>query len=86
MKNLNKIVVAAGCFWGLEDLIRTQPGVVDTETGYTGGVNDNPSYEDHPGHAEAVEITFDPEVTSYKKLLDFFLPDTQPYHFKSARK
>ena len=67
-----KIVLAGGCFWGLEDLIRTQPGVVNTEVGYTGGTNENPTYENHPGHAEAVEIEYDPEKTSYRKLLDFF--------------
>lgn len=55
-----KIVFAGGCFWGLEDLIRTQPGVVTTEVGYTGGENENPTYENHPGHAEAVEIEYDP--------------------------
>jgi peptide methionine sulfoxide reductase MsrA len=62
-----KVVLAGGCFWGLEDLIRTQPGVVETEVGYTGGKNENPTYESHEGHAEAVEITYDGEVTTYKK-------------------
>ena len=73
-----KIVLAGGCFWGLEDLIRKQPGVVDTIVGYTGGTNDNPTYENHTGHAEAVEITYDPAVTSYKKLLDFFFQIHNP--------
>ncbi len=73
-----KAVLAGGCFWGLEDLIREQPGVVDTEVGYTGGQNENPTYRDHPGHAEAVEITYDPEKTSYKKLLDFFFQIHNP--------
>lgn len=73
-----KIVVAGGCFWGLEDLIRTQPGVLDTEAGYTGGTNENPTYENHPGHAEAVEITYDPAITSYKQLLDFFFQIHNP--------
>lgn len=73
-----KIVLAGGCFWGLEDLIRTQPGVVNTEVGYTGGKNENPTYENHPGHAEAVEIEYDPEKTSYKKLLDFFFQIHNP--------
>lgn len=63
---------AGGCFWGLEDLIRSQPGVIETEVGYTGGTNDHPTYENHPGHAEAVRISYDPKKTSYKKLLDFF--------------
>lgn len=67
-----KIVLAGGCFWGLEDLIRSQPGVISTEVGYTGGKIANPTYENHDGHAEAVEIEYDATVTSYKKLLDFF--------------
>ena len=73
-----KIVLAGGCFWGLEDLIRTQPGVIATEVGYTGGKNDNPTYENHEGHAEAVEIEYDPTKTSYKKLLDFFFQIHNP--------
>jgi peptide-methionine (S)-S-oxide reductase len=76
--NYKKIILAGGCFWGLEDLLRSQPGVIDTEVGYTGGQNENPTYEQHPGHAEAVEITYDPEVTSYKKLLDFFFQIHNP--------
>ena len=73
-----KIVLAGGCFWGLEDLLRTQPGVIDTEAGYIGGRNENPTYESHPGHAEAVEITYDPSVTDYKHLLDFFFQIHNP--------
>lgn len=73
-----KAVFAGGCFWGLEDLLRTLPGVIDTEAGYTGGKNDNPTYEFHPGHAEAVEITYDPETISYKQLLDFFFQIHNP--------
>jgi peptide-methionine (S)-S-oxide reductase len=73
-----KIVLAGGCFWGLEDLIRTQPGVINTEVGYTGGVVENPTYERHDGHAEAVEIEYDENVTSYKKLLDFFFQIHNP--------
>ena len=69
---------AGGCFWGLEDLIHTQTGVTDTEVGYTGGSNENPTYENHPGHAEAVQITYDSELTSYKKLLDFFFQIHNP--------
>lgn len=75
---IKKIVLAGGCFWGLEDLIRTQPGVLNTEVGYTGGSVDNPTYENHTGHAEAVEIEYDTEVTSYKKLLDFFFQIHNP--------
>ena len=73
-----KIVLAGGCFWGLEDLLRTQLGVIDTEAGYAGGRNENPTYESHPGHAEAVEITYDPNVTDYKHLLDFFFQIHNP--------
>jgi len=71
-------VFAGGCFWGMEDLFRKQPGVVDTETGYTGGTNDNPTYRSHPGHAEALKITYDPSQTSYKNLLDFFFQIHDP--------
>ena len=73
-----KIVLAGGCFWGLEELIRRQPGVIATQVGYTGGENANPTYENHPGHAEAVEIVYDPKKTSYAKLLDFFFQIHDP--------
>jgi peptide-methionine (S)-S-oxide reductase len=70
---MNKtIYLAGGCFWGLEELFREQPGVVDTEVGYTGGQNENPDYHNHPGHAEALAITFDTEQTTYMNILDFF--------------
>jgi len=75
---LKKAVVAGGCFWGLEELIRSQPGVIDTEAGYTGGTNQNPDYQHHPGHAEAVEIEYDDEVTSYEQLLNFFFQIHNP--------
>ncbi len=73
-----KAVLAGGCFWGMEDLLRAQLGVVETEVGYTGGKNDNPTYEFHPAHAEAVEITYDPSITTYKKILDFFFQIHNP--------
>ena len=73
-----KAIFAGGCFWGLEDLIRKQPGVINTEVGYTGGVVDNPTYENHEGHAEAVQIEYDDNVTSYRKLLDFFFQIHNP--------
>lgn len=77
-----KAYFAGGCFWGLQDLIRSQPGVVKTRVGYTGGKETNsmriPTYEDHEGHAEAVEIEYDSEKTSYKKLLDFFFQIHNP--------
>lgn len=75
---IKKAVFAGGCFWGLEDLIRSQPGVVGTTVGYTGGKNENPTYHNHEGHAEAVEIEYDTEQTSYKKLLDFFFQIHNP--------
>lgn len=75
---IKQAVVAGGCFWGLEDLIRTLPGVVSTEVGYTGGKNDNPTYENHPGHAEAVEIEYDDEVVDYQHILDFFFQIHNP--------
>ena len=71
-------VLAGGCFWGMEELFRKQPGVIGTEAGYAGGENENPTYENHPGHAEALEITYDPSVTSYKNILDFFFQIHDP--------
>ena len=70
--SLKKAYIAGGCFWGMEDLFRVRPGVVNTEVGYQGGSNDNPTYRNHPGHAEGIEITYDSDVTSLKELLDFF--------------
>lgn len=75
---IKKATLAGGCFWGLEDLIKKQPGVVRTVVGYTGGTAKNPTYEEHEGHAEAVEIEYDAEKTSYKKLLDFFFQIHNP--------
>jgi peptide-methionine (S)-S-oxide reductase len=72
MENLKKAYIAGGCFWGMEDLFRVRPGVVDTQVGYIGGHNSNPTYENHPGHAEGIEITYDPNKTSFKELLDYF--------------
>lgn len=73
-----KAYLAGGCFWGLEDLFRDLKGVTDTEAGYTGGTNENPTYENHPGHAEALEITYDPDVIDYKHILDFFFQIHNP--------
>ncbi|MGH7218541.1 MAG: peptide-methionine (S)-S-oxide reductase MsrA [Candidatus Microsaccharimonas sp.] len=75
---MNTIVIAGGCFWGVEELFRTQPGVVDTEVGYAGGENTSPTYENHPGHAEAVCITYDPSVTTADGLLDYFFQIHDP--------
>jgi len=73
-----KTVVAGGCFWGLEDLIKNIDGVINTEVGYCGGENNNPTYEQHEGHAEAVQIEYDPEVIDYKHILDFFFQIHNP--------
>ncbi|MDH5597269.1 MAG: peptide-methionine (S)-S-oxide reductase MsrA [Candidatus Peregrinibacteria bacterium] len=72
MTKLRKAYLAGGCFWGLEDLFRSQPGVTETRVGYCGGKNENPTYEFHPGHAEALEISYDAEKTDFKHILDFF--------------
>jgi len=64
--------LAGGCFWGMEDLLRKEPGVIATEVGYTGGSVANATYRNHEGHAEAVRITFDPSQTSFAALLRFF--------------
>jgi peptide-methionine (S)-S-oxide reductase len=72
MEYLEKAYIAGGCFWGMEDLFRVRPGVTNTEVGYIGGENENPTYQNHPGHAEGIEITYDTRVTSYKEILDYF--------------
>ena len=69
---IKKAYLAGGCFWGLEDLVRQQLGVVDTEVGYTGGLNDNPTYQNHPGHAEGLKNSYDDTKTSYRAILDYF--------------
>jgi methionine-S-sulfoxide reductase len=67
-------VLAGGCFWGVEDILRAVPGVIDTDVGYTGGWLENPTYHDthdsKSGHAEAIRITFDPSVLTYEALLE----------------
>jgi methionine-S-sulfoxide reductase len=79
MAEHNKIaVLAGGCFWGMEDLFRRQRGVVSTRVGYTGGDNKHPTYRYHPGHAEALEITYDPDETDYRALLEFFFQIHDP--------
>lgn len=71
-QGLQKATLAGGCFWGMQELIRKQPGVVDTRVGYTGGDVRNATYANHEGHAEAVEIWFDPKKTTYEDILLFF--------------
>ncbi len=67
-----KAILAGGCFWGMEELIRELPGVISTRVGYTGGDVKNATYRNHGTHAEALAITFDPDKFSYRKLLEFF--------------
>ena len=71
-------ILAGGCFWPAQELLRHRDGVISTRVGYTGGENDNPTDVNHPGHAEAVEIVFDPERISYRDLLRFFLQMHRP--------
>ncbi len=73
-----RAVFAGGCFWGMQDLIRKLPGVQKTRVGYTGGEVRNATYGNHGNHAEAIEILFDPSVTSYRKLLEFFFQIHDP--------
>jgi peptide-methionine (S)-S-oxide reductase len=73
-----RAILAGGCFWGMEDLFRQQPGVVSTRVGYTGGEVLNPTYRNHRGHAEAIEVVYDPEKTDYRALLEFFFQMHDP--------
>jgi len=70
--DVKKAYIAGGCFWGMEDLFRSRPGIMDTEVGYIGGSNEHPTYAHHPGHAEGIELTYDPSITSFKSILDYF--------------
>jgi peptide-methionine (S)-S-oxide reductase len=71
-------VLAGGCFWGTQDLLRRSPGVISTRVGYTGGDVANATYRNHEGHAEAIEIVFDPRRISYRKILEFFFQIHDP--------
>ncbi|MDB6178778.1 peptide-methionine (S)-S-oxide reductase MsrA [Paracoccus sp. Z330] len=73
-----RAVLAGGCFWGMQDLIRRLPGVIATRVGYSGGDIANATYRNHGTHAEAIEIRFDPELISYRKLLEFFFQIHDP--------
>jgi len=73
-----RAVLAGGCFWGMQDLIRRLPGVVSTRVGYTGGDVANATYRNHGDHAEAIEIVFDPGRISYRRLLEFFFQIHDP--------
>jgi peptide-methionine (S)-S-oxide reductase len=76
--NYKKAYLAGGCFWGMEELFRKIDGVVDTQVGYMGGNSPDPTYRNHEGHAEAIEITYDSDITSYQKVLDFFFTIHDP--------
>ena len=73
-----RATLAGGCFWGMQDLIRRRPGVVSTRVGYSGGEVRHATYRNHGNHAEAIEITFDPAVTSFRALLEFFFQIHDP--------
>lgn len=73
-----RAILAGGCFWGMQDLIRKQAGVVATRVGYTGGDVPNATYRNHGNHAEGVEIEFDPAIISYRRLLEFFFQIHDP--------
>jgi peptide-methionine (S)-S-oxide reductase len=73
-----KAILAGGCFWGMQDLIRRQPGVLSTRVGYTGGDVANATYRNHGTHAEAIEVVFDPRQLSYRDLLEFFFQIHDP--------
>jgi peptide-methionine (S)-S-oxide reductase len=78
MASTERAVLAGGCFWGAQDLIRRQPGVISTRVGYSGGDVPNATYRNHGTHAEAVEIIFDPDKTCFRKLLEFFFQIHDP--------
>ena len=73
-----RAVLAGGCFWGLQELLRSYPGVVSTRVGYTGGDVANATYRNHEGHAEALEVVFRPEMVSFRKILEFFFQVHDP--------
>lgn len=75
---LERAVLAGGCFWGMQDLIRRLPGVSETRAGYTGGDVPNATYRNHGNHAEGIEIVFDPAVISYREILEFFFQIHDP--------
>jgi peptide-methionine (S)-S-oxide reductase len=73
-----RAILAGGCFWGMQDLLRRYPGVISTRVGYTGGDVLNATYRNHGTHAEAIEIVFDPRIISYRRLLEFFFQIHDP--------
>jgi peptide-methionine (S)-S-oxide reductase len=85
--NTETAILAGGCFWPAQELLRHRDGIISTRVGYSGGDNDNPTADNHPGHAEVVEVIFDPGRTSYRDILEFFLqihrPDLDAAHVGS---
>ncbi|MEI8061811.1 MAG: peptide-methionine (S)-S-oxide reductase MsrA [bacterium] len=77
-EKLNNAVYAGGCFWCTESDLRKVSGVIDVVSGYTGGQSDNPSYENHTGHREAVKVVYDANLTTFKKMTQFFLDHIDP--------
>jgi peptide-methionine (S)-S-oxide reductase len=78
MSTQERAVLAGGCFWGMQDLIRRYPGVISARVGYSGGEVRNATYRNHDGHAEAIEIIFDPQKLSYRQLLEYFFQIHDP--------
>jgi peptide-methionine (S)-S-oxide reductase len=76
--NAETAILAGGCFWVMQQLLRHRGGVISTRVGWTGGENDDPTEEDNAGHAEAVEVVFDPRRISYRDLLDFYFQAHRP--------
>src|SRR5215470_9115294 len=73
-----RAILAGGCFWGMQDLIRRYPGVISTRVGYSGGDVRNATYRNHGSHAEAIEIIFDPQKLSFRQLLEYFFQIHDP--------
>jgi peptide-methionine (S)-S-oxide reductase len=78
MSTTERAVLAGGCFWGMQELIRHRPGVISTRVGYTGGDVEHATYKNHGTHAEGIEIVYDPAVTSYREMLEFFFQIHDP--------
>ena len=78
MSGTERAILAGGCFWGMQDLIRRMPGVISTRVGYTGGDVANATYRNHGTHAEGIEVIFDPARMSYRQLLEFFFQIHDP--------
>ncbi|MEP6481985.1 MAG: peptide-methionine (S)-S-oxide reductase, partial [Rhodoglobus sp.] len=76
--NTETAILAGGCFWGAQELLRKRQGVLSTRVGYSGGAVANATYNNHAGHAEAVEVVFDPSVISYRDILEFFFQIHDP--------